>query len=67
MRKPITNDRITRWLLLIQEFHITIIYNTGKENHIANFLSGIWNGSGNDRVDEYIFTHFHVPREIVTD
>jgi hypothetical protein len=32
MNKPITNDRITRWLLLLQEFDITIMDWLGKEN-----------------------------------
>ena len=30
MNKPITNTRITRWLLLLQEFDITIIDRPGK-------------------------------------
>lgn len=37
--KPITNDRITRWLILLQEFDITIKDRPGKENHVADFLS----------------------------
>lgn len=32
MNKPITNSRVTRWLLLLQEFNITIIDRPGKEN-----------------------------------
>ena len=30
MNKPITNGRITRWLLLFQEFNITIVDRPGK-------------------------------------
>jgi hypothetical protein len=39
--KPITNGRVTRWLLLLQEFDITIKDRPGRENLIANFLSHI--------------------------
>jgi len=37
--KPITNGRITRWLILLQEFDITIKDRPGKENPVADFLS----------------------------
>eukprot|EP00253_Pinus_taeda_P016168 PITA_16168 len=37
--KPITNGRITRWLILLQEFDITIKDRLGKENLVADFLS----------------------------
>ena len=37
--KPITNGRITRWLILLQEFDITIKDRPGKENLVAKFLS----------------------------
>jgi hypothetical protein len=43
MRKPITNDKVTRWLLLLQEFYITILDRHGKENVVAEFLSRIHN------------------------
>ena len=36
--KPVTNSRITRWLILLQEFNITIKDRPGKENHVADFL-----------------------------
>lgn len=39
MNKPITNRRITRWLLLLQEFNITIMDRPGKENQVVDFLS----------------------------
>jgi hypothetical protein len=39
MNKPITNDRVTRWLLLLQEFDITIVDRPGKENVVVGFLS----------------------------
>jgi hypothetical protein len=39
MNKPITNARVSRWLLLLQEFDITIVDRPGKENVVADFLS----------------------------
>jgi hypothetical protein len=42
MKKPINNDIITRWLLLFQEFDITID-KPHKENVVAYFLSKITN------------------------
>ena len=60
MNKPITNGRITRVLLLLQEFNITIIDRPGKENLVADFLSGI-NHRGetspieDDFPDEHLF------------
>eukprot|EP00253_Pinus_taeda_P028250 PITA_28250 len=36
--KPITNGRITRWLILLQEFDITIKDRSRKENLVADFL-----------------------------
>eukprot|EP00253_Pinus_taeda_P028738 PITA_28738 len=39
--KPVTNARITRWLILLQEFDITIKDRPSKENPVADFLSRI--------------------------
>eukprot|EP00253_Pinus_taeda_P021920 PITA_21920 len=39
--KPVTNARITRWLILLQELDITIKDRPGKENPVADFLSRI--------------------------
>jgi hypothetical protein len=39
MNKPITIARVTRWLLLLQEFDITIVDRTGKENVVVDFLT----------------------------
>jgi len=33
------NGRVTRWLILLQEFDITIKDRPGKENPVADFLS----------------------------
>jgi hypothetical protein len=39
--KPITNGRVTRWLLLLQEFDITIKDRPERENFVADFMSRI--------------------------
>jgi hypothetical protein len=39
MNKPITNPRVTRWILLLQEFNINIIDIPGKDNLVDDFLS----------------------------
>ena len=39
MNKSVTNARVTRWLLLLQEFDITIVDRPGKENVVVDFLS----------------------------
>jgi hypothetical protein len=38
MNKIVTNARITRWILLLQEFNITIIDRPGKDNLIVDFF-----------------------------
>lgn len=60
MNKPITNGRITRWLLVLEEFNITIVGRLGKQNTIADFLSIIQNDNNDQPVEdkfpgEYIF------------
>ena len=59
MNKPIKNDGITRWMLLLQEFDITIIDRTGKENVVADFLSRFTNSYDNMLV-EYSFPNKHL-------
>ena len=39
MNKPITNGKVTQWLLLLQDFNITVIDRPSKENLVADFLS----------------------------
>ena len=39
MNKSVTNARVTRWLLLLQEFDITIVDRLGEENVVVDFLS----------------------------
>lgn len=39
MNKVVVGGRIIRWLLLLQEFDITIVDKPSKDNLIADFLS----------------------------
>ena len=60
MNKPVTNARVTRWLLLLQEFDITIINKPRKENVVADFLSRFTNSHDNFPIedsfpDEHLF------------
>ena len=60
MNKSITSVGITRWLLLLQEFNITILDRPRKQNIVAHFLSRIQNDNNDTPVediflDEYIF------------
>jgi len=43
MKKPTINGITTRWLLLLQEFNITILDRPGRENGVAYFFSRIQN------------------------
>lgn len=61
MNKPITNGRVTRWLLLLQESNITIVDRPGKENLVADFLSrinhgGKMNPTCDDFPNEHLFS-----------
>ena len=51
MNKPITNARVTRWLLLLQEFDITIVDRSGKENVVLDFLSQLTNNDDDSPVE----------------
>ena len=50
--KPVTNARVTRWLLLLQEFNITIIDRPGRDNLVDDFLSRIIHTGDNTPVDD---------------
>jgi hypothetical protein len=52
MNKPITNARVTRWLLLLQEFNITIIDRPGRDKLVANFLSRLIHTGDSTPVDD---------------
>ena len=43
INKSITNARVIRWLLLLQEFYITIIDRIGKDNVVVDFLAQLTN------------------------
>ena len=63
MNKPISNGRVTRWLLLLQEFNITIVDRPSRENLVADFLSRIQHDDGVKPVDdtflsEHLFAMF---------
>jgi hypothetical protein len=52
MNKPATNPRVTRWLLLLQEFDINIIDRPGKDNLVVDFLSRLIHLGDNALVDD---------------
>jgi len=59
MNKSVTNARVTRWLLLLQEFDITIVDRPAKENIVADFLSQLKTDENvpvdDSFPDEYLF------------
>ena len=60
MNNPITNGRVTQWILLLQEFNITVIDRYGKDNQVVDFLSRIQHEDStkwvdNTFLDEHIF------------
>ena len=54
MNKPVTNAIVTRLLLLLNEFDITIIDETGKENVFDGFLSPRTNNDDNLPIEDSI-------------
>ena len=52
MNKPITNGRVTRWLLLLQEFNITVVDRPGRDNLVAEFLSRVPHNDNDIPVDD---------------
>eukprot|EP00253_Pinus_taeda_P036071 PITA_36071 len=60
MNKPVTNGTVTRWLLILQEFNITVLDRPGKQNTIPDFLSRIQNTKEDSPLEdkfleEYLF------------
>jgi hypothetical protein len=53
MNKPITNGRVTRWLLLLQEYDITILNKPGKDNVVVDFLSRLTSNENEPPVEDY--------------
>ena len=66
MNKPITNGRVTRWLLLLQEFNITIIDRPGKENLVADFISRIQHEDGTKPIDNTFLDQHLFPVSVQT-
>jgi len=61
MNKPLTSRRVTRWLILLQDFNITIVERPGKSNVVVDFLSRLDNPgevtpNNDDFPDEHIFS-----------
>jgi hypothetical protein len=52
MNKPITNGQVTRWLLLLQDFNIIVLYQPRKENLVVDFISCIKNEDDDIPVDD---------------
>ena len=61
MNKPITNGRVTRWLLLLQEFNITVIDRPGKENLVVEFISHMQHNGDTKPIDDtFLYEHLFV-------
>jgi len=59
--KPITNGRVTQWLLLLQEFNITIKDRPRRENCVSYLLSRIPNTNDYLTVeDQFLDKHMFV-------
>jgi hypothetical protein len=52
MNKPVTNPRVTRWLLLLEEFNINIIDRPSKDNLVVDFLSRMIHFGDNTPVED---------------
>jgi hypothetical protein len=59
MNKPITNVRVTRWLLLLQEFNIIILDRLGKDNLVFDLISCIKHEGGDIPFDDR-FPYEHI-------
>lgn len=62
MNKPNVNAHVIRWLLLLQQFDLTIVDKLSKENVVANFLSRLDLPVGEEGIvddqmsDEHLFS-----------
>lgn len=52
MNKPLINGRITRWLVLLQEFDFTVIDKHGKDNVVEYFLYRLTNNSDDTPIQD---------------
>ena len=58
MNKPLTSSRVTRWLLLFQEFNIIVVDRLGKSNVVVDFLSRLNNpGEVTSVNDDFPYEH----------
>jgi hypothetical protein len=53
MNKQNTNDEVTRWLLLLQEFDITILEKPRKDNVVVEFISRITSNENETMVEDH--------------
>ena len=53
MNKLDLNAWIIRWLLLLQQFDITIVHKPSKENVVADFLSRVNFSAGEEEMADY--------------
>ncbi|KAH9329223.1 hypothetical protein KI387_001331, partial [Taxus chinensis] len=52
INKLVVSNRIIRWLLLLQEFDVTIVDKLGKDNVVVDFLSRMENNNEEQVVDD---------------
>ena len=52
MNKPCTTGRITRWLLLLQEFDFEIVVSKGKQHFMVDHMSRVKNIEPSKGVDD---------------
>eukprot|EP00253_Pinus_taeda_P014719 PITA_14719 len=60
INKPVTNGRVTRWRLILQDFNMIVLDRPGKQNTVVDFLSRIQNTNEGSPVEdkfpyEYLF------------
>ena len=63
MKKPAITSRLARWLLLLQEFDITIVDKPGRANVVADYLSRIHHDDNDTSLidDAFLDKHlFHI-------
>jgi len=60
MNKPDVNARIIRWLLLLQQFDLTIVDKPGKENVGVDFLSRMNLPASEEAIIDYQLSYEHL-------
>jgi len=59
MNNPLTNSRITRWLILLHKFNVMIIDRPRKSNVVVDYLSRLDN-LGQEIPIDYSFPNEHI-------